>query len=258
VQFRLLTALREERRLPLEPGKLEAPFERLDQVVQSVAEEYRERLAPAIPRVWEDGVAAIRSDLREWLRRSAEAQGGWVPHRFELSFGLPEHARPTADTASVLEPVRILDRALLRGSIDLVERRSDGTLRVTDHKTGKARVPEDAIIWGGSAMQPVLYALAVEALLKDDVDSGRLYYCTADGDFQERRIPLDDQSRSLAGQAIDTVGRAIEQGFLPAAPERDACRWCDYRQVCGPYEESRTSRKPKDRIAELIQLRDLP
>jgi hypothetical protein len=67
--------------------------------------------------------------------------------------------------------------------VDLVERREDGTLRVTDHKTGKARVPEESIVWGGKALQPVLYALAVEEILKKRVSSGRLYYCTADGGF---------------------------------------------------------------------------
>ena len=258
VQFQVLTALRDEGRLPLDPARLEVAFERLDAAVARVAEDYRERLAPAIPRVWEDGVNAIRFDLREWLRRSADNAGGWVPHRFELSFGLPDHARPTADTASVTQPALVPGGALLRGSIDLVERRQDGTLRVTDHKTGKARVPEGAIVWGGAAMQPVLYALAAEAMLDARVESGRLYYCTADGDFQERRIPLDEESRAHANTAIEVVGRAIEQGFLPAAPVRDACRWCDYRMVCGPYEESRTSRKPKDRLADLIRLRELP
>jgi len=28
--------------------------------------------------------------------------------------------------------------------------------------------------------------------------------------------------------------------------------------VCGPHEESRTSRKPKDRTADLLNLRELP
>ena len=34
-------------------------------------------------------------------------------------------------------------------------------------------------------------------------------------------------------------------------------RWCDYRPVCGPYEESRTARKPADRLADLRVLREL-
>jgi len=205
-----------------------------------------------------DAMNAIRADLREWLRRSVTGSQAWVPHRFELSFGLAERARPTADAASVPEPVRVLDDVLLRGSIDLVERRGDGTLRVTDHKTGKARVPAGATLNGGQTLQPILYALAAEAVLEGTVESGRLYYCTADGDFTERIIPLDDVGRGHAGTALGLVARALERGFLPAAPARDACRWCDYRPVCGPHEETRTARKPQDGIADLLLLRGLP
>ena len=45
-------------------------------------------LAPAIERVWKDGIDAIRADLREWLRRAAEDPLPWTPERFELAFGL--------------------------------------------------------------------------------------------------------------------------------------------------------------------------
>jgi hypothetical protein len=58
----------------------------------------------------------------------------------------------------------------------------------------------------------------------------------------------------------DVVGRALTDGFLPAAPVERACTWCDYRPVCGPYEEVRLKRKPKDRlgIAALTRLRGMP
>ena len=65
---------------------------------------YHDKLAPAIEKVWEDGIAAIRADLREWLRRMAEDSRGWCPERFELSFGLRD--REQADPASSDEPVR--------------------------------------------------------------------------------------------------------------------------------------------------------
>jgi CRISPR/Cas system-associated exonuclease Cas4 (RecB family) len=258
IQFAVSTRLRDEGHLPLDPGHLETAFAILQETADRVADAHEERLAPAIPRVWMDGMNAIRADLREWLRRSAEGARGWVPDRFELSFGLADRDRPNADAASAQEPVRVLDNLLLRGSIDLVERRADGALRVTDHKTGKARVPAGAVVWGGAALQPVLYGLAAEVVLKAPVESGRLYYCTADGDFVERAIALDEENRQLARRAIDVIGRALEQGFLPAAPARDACRWCDYRTVCGPHEEARTARKPKDRLSDLLELRGLP
>jgi CRISPR/Cas system-associated exonuclease Cas4 (RecB family) len=86
-------------------------------------------------------------------------------------------------------------------------------------------------------------------------EAGRLYYCTADGGFEERVVPLDETSRRLAAEVAGVIGRALANGFLPAKPAKGACQWCDYRPVCGPHEETRTARKPRDRTDELDILR---
>jgi ATP-dependent helicase/nuclease subunit B len=257
-QFGVMTGLRDRGLLPLHPADLEQALELADRSLDAVAAAYFERLAPAIPRVWEDGIQAIRGDLREWLYRGAHRSDGWVPHRFELSFGIADRDRPNADPGSVAEPIPIVAGVRLRGSIDLIERHSGSHLRVTDHKTGKARAPDGVVVGGGKILQPVLYALACERLLGEPVDSGRLYYCTADGGFEERTVPLDETAREHATRALEIVGRALEEGFLPAAPEPRACAWCDYRPVCGPHEESRVRRKPPDRLTDLNALRGLP
>ncbi len=57
---------------------------------------------------------------------------------------------------------------------------------------------------------------------------------------------------------LQTISNAIEEGFLPAAPQAGACALCDYRPVCGPYEEQRAKRKPADRLDALVQVRNLP
>jgi CRISPR/Cas system-associated exonuclease Cas4 (RecB family) len=146
----------------------------------------------------------------------------------------------------------------LRGSIDLVERDAGGALRVTDHKTGKARLEEGAVIDGGKALQPVLYALAVERIMEARVVAGRLYYCTAAGGFTEREIALDEEARAAAQVVAETIGGALSEGFLPAAPAGGACDWCDYRVVCGIHEEQRTARKARGPLASLERLRDTP
>jgi ATP-dependent helicase/nuclease subunit B len=53
------------------------------------------------------------------------------------------------------------------------------------------------------------------------------------------------------------IARALEKGFLPAAPAAEACRWCDYRPVCGPNEQVRTARKTRDGLEDLEYLRDM-
>jgi RecB family exonuclease len=259
VQFRVLSRLRDDGRLPLRPEDLPAAYRILDDVLDEEARRAAEQVAPAIPRVWDDGVDAIRADLHEWLRRHAEAPDGWVPWRFELSFDVADRDRAHADPASVGQAVEVLGRLRLRGAIDLVERDAVGRLRVTDHKTGRATARAGVVVGGGQVLQPVLYALAAERLLEAEVAAGRLYYCTGVGGYEERVVPLDPTSRAHATAVIDTVAQALEQGFLPAAPaEPQTCAWCDYRPVCGPYEWIRVQRKPAARLAALARLRELP
>jgi RecB family exonuclease len=257
VQYELYLRLAEAEALPVTPEGLAPARAILDEVLDEVAERYRDDLAPAIDRVWQDGITSVRADLREWLRRTSEDPSGFVPWRFELSFGLP--IRRERDPHSVPEPV-VLDCGIqLRGSIDLLELRQDGRLRVTDHKTGKVRVDEGDIISGGGSLQPILYALATEKLLPGhELESGRLYYCTAAGGFEEREVAIDARSRRSAELVAEVVDSALEEPFLPAAPEEGACRFCDYRSVCGPYEELRTARKwpGHEQINRLRQLRE--
>ncbi|TMQ50423.1 MAG: PD-(D/E)XK nuclease family protein, partial [Candidatus Eisenbacteria bacterium] len=119
------------------------------------------------------------------------------------------------------------------------------------------RVPEGLVVYGGQILQPVLYGLAAERLLGRSVVAGRLYFCTADGGFQERVVALDGTARAATQEVAGIIGAALEAGFLPAAPAEGACKWCDYRPVCGPWEEFRTSRKPANGLAGLKRLRGM-
>jgi len=145
---------------------------------------------------------------------------------------------------------------VLRGSVDLIEEHRDGTtLRVTDHKTGRNRSTNDLVIGGGATLQPVLYSAAIEQGLGRPVSAGRLYYCTTPGGFGEHSIRIDAVSRAQGLEALTIVDRAIELGHLPAAPAKDACRWCDFRPVCGPEEERRVASKPEALVGDLHALR---
>ena len=257
VQFELFEGLRAAGLLPVIPERLAAAREMLDAVLDGVAARYREDLAPAIDRVFEDGVESVRADLREWLRRAAADDSGYVPWRFELSFGLA--GRRARDPHSREAPVALDCGIALRGAIDLLERSASGRIRATDHKTGAQRVRDGQVVAGGTALQPVLYALAAEKLFPEArVDAGRLYYCTATGGFAERTVPLDTRARGCADTLAEVIGAALAEPFLPAAPDTGACRWCDYQPVCGPYEEQRTARKCRAPLAPLAKLRALP
>jgi len=114
------------------------------------------------------------------------------------------------------------------------------------------------VVGGGRVLQPLLYSLAAEKLLTEPVDSGRLYYCTLAGGFEEREVELNDAAREKVMAVIKIIGDALETGFFPAAPDERECQWCDYRMLCGPYEQRRSSMKPPARLMALRKLRALP
>ena len=261
VQFELFACLRDESLLPVRPGTLDRARELLEVILTEVAARHEDDLSPAIDRVWENGVAEIRADLREWLRRASEDRSGFVPRHFELSFGLSHrYERHQSDPRSVADAVELDCGIKLRGSVDLVERHPSGFLRVTDHKSGKFDGNLRQVVDGARTLQPVLYALAAEKVFAGEavVTEGRLYFCTSRGAFAQQAVPLNARAREAAVQVANAINDAIQEPFLPAAPAAKQCERCDYRVVCGPYEEERSARKPQERLDPLNKLRALP
>jgi CRISPR/Cas system-associated exonuclease Cas4 (RecB family) len=261
-QFEFFNRVRARSLLPLHRDFEGDLLDLADRALESVATRYEEELAPAIPRIWKSEIEGLRTDLRGWIRKLLEADDGFAPSHFEFAFGLDASDPGERDESSSPEPAIVLGERRLRGSIDLVERDwRRRVLRVTDHKTGRAPSEKGVVIGGGELLQPVLYALAAQALLAGEgerVDSGRLFYCTQRGGYLTIDVPLDDRSRGLASQVLGAVEDAVRRGFLPAAPRDGACDWCDYRAVCGPYEETRVAKKKQGDLAALIELRRQP
>lgn len=240
--------------LPLKSENLTTCQCLLDAALNDIEEHYRERLAPAINRVWCAEIEGIRTDLHGWLQEALR-QNEWLPEYFELGFGLaPTEDR---DPRSTNEPARLNGGIRVRGAIDLVERHTTrGTLRVVDHKTGKPPMSSFLVLGGGTALQPLLYGLAAEQLLSEQVESGRLFYCTQRGAYRALDVPLTSESRLRLDRALEIIDQAIASGTLPAAPNRDACGLCACRYSCGPHEELRWKRKPP--LNELNELRSMP
>ena len=235
--------------LPLAQSAGDDAQRELDRVLSEVAARVHDDLAPAIERVWDDGVLELRADLREWLLRAV--RDAWTPLHFELGFGL---SRSDLDAASSGEPVALACGITLRGAIDCVER-SGEALRATDYKTGAPPAP-GGVIAGGRSLQRVLYALALTQLFPErSVAGGDAYYCTTQGGFVHQAVPLNARAEQAASLFASTLGSAIDRAFLPAAPHKDACATCEFLAVCGPYESQRVARKDQRRLAELLSLR---
>jgi RecB family exonuclease len=162
----------------------------------------------------------------------------------------------------------------LRGAIDAVEIDPDRRLRITDYKTG--RLPEDLgpyfSVKGGEVLQPILYALAVEALrggpeIPADTRTHvtRLYFATERGGYEAREIAVDDTKIERGREALEIVDEALKSAVLLPLPKEKACDRCDYRAVCGDDEPRRATLKVAKKgrveenvIASLRALRRMP
>ena len=257
IQARFFDALKMRAALPVTAATIDSAQIVLDDVTDALATQKYDELVPAVDRVWHDEIASIRRDLHAWLHYLARDGGEWRPRYFEFGFGRVPGER---DVNSVRDEVTLPGGYKLRGAVDLIEEHQVmKVLRVTDHKTGRKpdRI-EKVIVGGGGVLQPVLYAMAVEAALGRPVSHGRLFYCTAAGSFYEHPIPLNEMTRAAGLEVLQVIDRAIESGFLAATPTEEACSRCDFRPVCGPDVFRRVGRKPQDRIADLAAIRSRP
>jgi len=256
-QFRLFGELQSAELLPMRPQNAARILEIADGVLDRVAAENEEKLAPAIPRVWRSEIEDLRIDLHGWIQQVAASDDGWVPAHFEFSFGIqPDELRDPHST----EAEAVLDNGVrLRGAIDLIEKHPvRGTLRITDHKTGKPPQELPKYVGGGALLQPLAYAMAAETLLGASAEVSRLSYCTERGGYQEIRFDITPRHRAFFTHAMSLIDGEIDRGFLPAAPQSGACAMCDYLPVCGPNEERRTARKRREPLEALQDLRNIP
>jgi CRISPR/Cas system-associated exonuclease Cas4 (RecB family) len=142
--------------------------------------------------------------------------------------------------------------------MDWVERHTEsGFLRITDHKTGRAPAETPHCVGRGAVLQPLLYALAAEFLMRQPVKLSRLYFCTQRGAYTPVEIPVTEDARRDLSTALQIIDESVKHAQMPAAPQPGACKYCDYRIVCGPREEERV-KKRKPALAHLLKLRSMP
>jgi len=257
IQASFFRTLQSRSLLPVTAATVESVRAVLDDVIEQIGSRAHDELVPAVERVWQDELATIRRDLHAWLEYLARDGDEWLPVYFELAFG---HVPGERDEHSLRDDVVIDGRFKLRGAIDLIEEHAQSkALRITDHKTGRRpeRI-EKVLIGGGAVLQPVLYSIAVETALEREVSHGRLFYCTSTGSFFSHPVLLDERARAAGIEALEVVDRAIESGFLAAAPTEEACGRCDFRPVCGSDVFRRVARKPPEALADLLALRSRP
>jgi ATP-dependent helicase/nuclease subunit B len=183
------------------------------------------------PAYWSGERRRMEAELLEWLERD-----GAVSRQRGATVIASEHGFDADDRVELALPGgRTLQ---VRGKIDRVDRAADGSLIVTDHKTGANSYKDldvDDPTMAGAAFQLPSYAAAALALVGDhELDVLAEYSLLSKGKYARPGYVLTDGTWTLVGSAIGSVVRGIESGYFPNLPQRPGFRMYVDCQFCEP------------------------
>lgn len=234
---------------------------RIDEIAQVRADEAAADGLTGHPRLWRSDLARLRLDLQRLLDDDDawRAERAAAVVRSELAFGL---GRDERDQGPVEVPVSG-GTVKFRGSADKVDRGSDGTLYVTDLKTGRSTKYaglKDDVVAGGTRLQLPVYALAaLRDLASGDIDQARAQYWFVRGGDRGKRIEvaLDDTTTQLYSAALGRLVDGIAGGLFPGKVGKEPgfayveCPWCTpdgigHAEARGTYERKRSAPALRD------------
>ncbi|MET3808554.1 RecB family exonuclease [Nakamurella sp. UYEF19] len=237
----------------------------LVEIASRKASDFETRGLTGHPMLWAAERVRILSDLARMLRDDNEWRQGREAEVLttELTFGSDGH--PAVEVA--LPSGRVVR---MRGSADKVDRARDGTLLVTDIKTGspqKFSVLEKDPVAGGTLLQLPVYAHAARQSLGDSPVSAQYWFVRkgrgANGVPRRIVIELTSATESRYAKTLEVLVDGIAGGLFPAkAPEQADFSWvqCHY---CNPdgighgeVRESWERKRGSTILADLLQLID--
>ena len=156
--------------------------------------QFRERALDALERYWE----RLRDEDGEpvWFERS-------------FSFRLGPH--------------------LLRGRVDRVDRRPDGSYELIDYKTGKARTEDEL----SQDVQLSVYQMGARTSWRlETAAQSYLYVMTGE------KVPVEHSEEQLerVRATISEIGDGILRQEFQPTPSPEICSFCDYRIICPAAE----------------------
>lgn len=133
-----------------------------------------------------------------------------------------------------LDMVEDLDGIVIRGILDRIDRAADGSLIITDYKTGKAP-PERYALPAFFALK--IYALLIRRRTGETPSELRLLYLNGPTMY---RLPVDDQQLDAMDRQLralwTTIERALRDERFPARPGR-LCNWCSFQDLCPAWQD---------------------
>jgi len=125
-----------------------------------------------------------------------------------------------------------LDGMTIRGILDRMEELPDGSLVISDYKTGKAP-PEQYALPAFFALKT--YALLIRRRTGRTPDRVRLIYLGGPNGPVVYEIPVNDSQLDAMDRQLRalwaTIERAMERDEFPPRPG-PLCDWCSFRDIC--------------------------
>ncbi|MEL6892511.1 MAG: PD-(D/E)XK nuclease family protein, partial [Actinomycetota bacterium] len=206
-----------------------------------VCEETERRGRTGRPATWHGERARLRSELVFWMRHDGDlaAARGVEIVASEYDFGkIPRD--DGVERLDAWEPVRLRlgdGRSIaVLGSADRIDRWADGTVVVTDHKTGRdvyTKLTAEDPTLEGTVFQLPAYAAAASALVGDATAVRAEYSMFGKGDYARRGFTFTDAVWERVTADLTEIIDGIEAGWFPQLPERPGwrlfvrCAHCD-------------------------------
>jgi DNA helicase-2/ATP-dependent DNA helicase PcrA len=158
-------------------------------------QQFRERAVQALERYWR-------------LDQQSEDEPVWFERSFAFKIG--PH--------------------VLRGRVDRVDRRPDGSYELIDYKTGKSKTEQEL----REDVQLSLYQMGAREAWRLET-SAQSYFYVLTGE----KVPVEHSEEELErvkGTVTEIAGGILKQDFEPT-PSPDVCGFCDYRIICPAAEK---------------------
>ena len=246
--------------------------ERLLEIGTEMCEQAEAQGLTGAPVYWRHHRDRILSDLDRFLDEDDEQrqENAVTPAASELAFGMSDDE--FEEVAVSLPNGRTVR---FRGQIDRVDQGANGTLLVTDYKTGNAedfkKLNKDKQgddwdpVQRGTKLQLPVYGLAARALTgsTDAQLSAQYWFVTSDENFKTLGYGLNDEVMDRFSEVLGTIADGIDAGLFCDRPKPDKttgqfsqpCEYCNSDRL-GTQDRRRSWERIQDQV-ELTDYRKL-
>ena len=239
----------------------------LENIAMAEVEKWKDEVPPASELAFNREVEDIKLTMEIFLKDEERHCQTKQPCFFELSFGIGEEKIPDIPTGDPVE-IKLKPKGSfkLRGRIDRVDRIKEHEYEVWDYKTGGTwGYKEQGYLNKGRQLQPALYSVAVETLLRKKLDKKatvvRAGYFFPSPKGEGHRILREQPIRKELYEVLGDLFELLRKGIFLSTDDKESCgRFCDYTDICGNKETALERAKRKisedDKASPFRRLKD--